>query len=126
MSGTVDPRLALAAARYLCRHRSVGLLRMTLDLLKEPNLREVWKGLGVDPAQALSGGPLLIKAMRILQEHVEYLEQKGVAKYVETVAKYFEVMRTVWLPGVKVANWTGKPCADTAPRPAENSSEKPT
>jgi hypothetical protein len=108
----VNPRLALAAAKYLCRHYSVGLLRMALDLLKDPELREVWRSLGIDPAQAQAGGPLLIKAVRVLQEHVEYLEQRGAARYVETAAKHSELMGTIWLPGVKVANWAAKPCTD--------------
>jgi hypothetical protein len=116
MSSAVDPRLALAAARYLCRHRSVGLLRMTLDLLKEPELREVWKKLGVDPAQALPGGPLLFKAARIVQEHVQYLEQRGVAGFVETAVYVFpNLMNVVRLPGINVANWKGKPCRRAAP-----------
>jgi len=107
----VDPRLALAIAKYLCRHKSVGLLRMTLDLLKEPGLREVWMKPGVDPAQALSGGPLLFKAMRIAQEHVEYLEQRGVTEFVETVAYVFpNLINVAYLPGINVANWKGKPC----------------
>ena len=110
MSG-VDPRLALAVAKYLCRYRSVGLLRLALDLLKDPSLREVWQKLGVDPAQALSGGPLLFKAARIVREHVEYLEQRGVAEFVETAAYAFpNLVNVVYLPGVNVANWKGKPC----------------
>ena len=112
----VNPRLALAVARYLCRHRSVGLLRMTLDLLKEPELREVWKKLGVDPAQALPGGPLLFKAARVVQEHVQYLEQRGVAEFVESAVFVFpNLMNVMRLPGINVANWTGKPCRRAAP-----------
>ncbi|MFZ8840565.1 MAG: hypothetical protein ACO2PM_16935 [Pyrobaculum sp.] len=94
MSG-VDPRLALAAAKYLCHHRSVGLLRLTIDLLKDPELRETWKKLGVNPAQTLLGGPLLFKAAQIVQGHVQYLEYRGVAEFVKTA---------------NVANWKGKPC----------------
>jgi len=112
----VNPRLALAVARYLCRHRSVGLLRMTLDLLKEPELREVWKKLGVDPAQALPGGPLLFKAARVVQEHVQYLEQRGVAEFVESAVFVFpNLMNVMRLPGINVVNWTGKPCRRAAP-----------
>ena len=107
----VDPRLALAAAKHLCRRRSVGLLRLTLDLLKDPGLREVWLKLGVDPAQALAGGPLLFKAARVVREHVEYLEYRGVAEFVETAAYAFpNLVNAVYLPGVNVANWKGKPC----------------
>jgi hypothetical protein len=107
----VDPRLALAAAKYLCRHRSVGLLRLALDLLKDPDLREVWLKLGVDPAQALPGGPLLFKAMRIAQEHVQYLQQRGVAEFIESaVFVYPELKEAARLPGVNVVNWRGKPC----------------
>jgi len=109
----VDPRLALAAAKYLCRHRSVGLLRMTLDLLRDPELREAWKKLGVDPAQALPGGPLLFKAARIVQEHVQYLEQRGVAEYVESaVYAYPGLKETARLPGIQIVNWTGRQCRD--------------
>ncbi len=112
MSG-VDPRLALAAAKYLCRHKSVGLLRLTVDLLKDPSLREVWLKLGVDPSQAAAGGPLLFKAARIVQEHVEYLEHRGVAEFVETAARVLpNLVNVVYLPGVNVANWKGKPCAE--------------
>jgi hypothetical protein len=121
----VNPYLALAAARYLCRHRSVGLLRMTLDLLRDPELSETWKKLGVDPAQALSGGHLLFKAVRIVQEHVEYLQQRGAADFIETAVYVFpNLMNVVRLPGINVANWTGKPCHRTvqAPLPAESSS----
>jgi hypothetical protein len=107
----VDPRLALAAAKYLCRHRSVGLLRMTLDLLRDPELREAWKKLGVDPAQALLGGPLLFKAVRIARGHVQYLEQRGVAEYVESaVYAYPELKETARLLIIQVVNWTGKHC----------------
>jgi hypothetical protein len=108
----VDPRLALAAAKYLCRHRSVGLLRMTLDLLRDPELRETWKKLGVDPAQAAAGGPLLFKAARIVMEHVEYLEYRGVAEFVGTVARALpNLVNVAYLPGVNVANWKGRLCA---------------
>jgi len=111
----VDPRLSLAAAKYLCRHRSAGLLHMTLDLLRDPELREVWRRLGVEPAQASPGGPLLFKAARVLQEHVEYLQQRGAAEFVETaVYVYPGLMEAARLPGIQVANWLGKPCA--APR----------
>ena len=108
----VDPRLALAAAKHLCRRRSVGLLRLTLDLLKDPGLREVWLKLGVDPAQALLGGPLLFKAARIAQEHVQYLQQRGVAEFIESAVYIFpNLINAVRLPGIQVVNWRGKPCA---------------
>ncbi len=105
----VNPRLALAVAKYLCRHKSVGLLRLTIDLLKDPSLREVWSKLGVDPSAA--GGPLLFKAARIVMEHVEYLEYRGVAEFVGTVARVLpNLVNVVYLPGVNVANWKGRPC----------------
>jgi len=107
----VDPRLALAVAKYLCRHRSVGLLRLALDLLKDPSLRETWLKLGIDPSQVAAGGPLLFKAARIVMEHVEYLEYRGVAEFVGTVARVLpNLVNVVYLPGVNVANWKGKPC----------------
>ncbi len=104
----VDPRLALAVARYLCRHRSVGLLRLTIDLLKDPSLRGVWLKLGIDPAQS---GPPLFKAARIVQEHVQYLERRGVAEFVESAVYAFPNLTNVMrLPGINVANWKGRPC----------------
>jgi len=112
MSG-VNPRLALAVAKYLCRHRSVGLLRLALDLLKDPSLREAWKELGVDPSQAAAGGPLLFKAARIVQEHAQYLEQRGVAEYVESaVYAYPGLKETARLPGIQIVNWKGRQCRD--------------
>ncbi len=110
-AGGVDPRLALAVARYLCRHRSVGLLRLAVDLLKDPSLREVWLKLGIDPSQAAADGPLLFKAARIALEHVEYLEHRGVVEFVGTVARVLpNLVNVVYLPGVNVVNWKGRPC----------------
>jgi hypothetical protein len=107
----VDPCLTLAIAKYLCRHGSVGLLRLALDLLKDPSLREVWLKLGIDPSQTAAGGPLLFKAARVAMEHVEYLEYRGVAEFVGTVARALpNLVNVVYLPGVNVANWKGRPC----------------
>jgi len=110
----VGPRLALAVAKYLCRYRSAGLLRMALDLLRDPELREVWRRLGVEPAQAQAGGLMLFKAARIVREHVEYLQQRGAAEFVETaVYVYPGLKEAARLPGIQVANWKGKPCQQT-------------
>ncbi len=114
----ISPRLALAIAEYLRRHKSVGLLRLTLDLLKEPELREAWRKLGVDPAQVRPGDPSLFKAVRIAREHVEYLQQYGVAEYIHTAVFTFgEPRELLFLPGIQVANWRGKPCGSSTPTP---------
>ena len=123
----ISPRLALAIAEYLCRYRSVGLIRMTLDLLRERELRDVWKRLGVDTAQMKPNSPLLFKAMRIVKEHVQYLEQLSVAEFVEsTVFTYPELKEAVYLPGIQVANWKGTPCGSPPPAPTSPPPENST
>jgi hypothetical protein len=68
------------------------------------------------PLSSRGGRPPLFKAMRIVREHAEYLEQQGVAEFVETVAHVFpNLVNVVYLPGVNVANWRGKPCAGLRP-----------
>jgi len=114
----ISPRLALAVAEYLCHHRSVGLLRLTLDMLKDPKLHETWKRLGVDPSQIRPGDPLLFKAVRIIQEHVEYLEQHSVVRYIDSAVFTFgEPRELLFLPNIQVVNWVGKPCGSPTPPP---------
>jgi hypothetical protein len=114
----MSARLTLAIAEYLCRHRSAGLIRITLDLLKDPELREAWRKLGIDPAQVRPGDPLLFKAVKIVQEHVEYLQRYNVAEYIHSAVFTFgEPRELLFLPGIQVANWKGKPCGSPTPPP---------
>jgi hypothetical protein len=95
-------------------------------LLKDPELRDVWLKLGIDPAQVRPGSPLLFKTMRTVQDHVLYLEQRGVAEYVgSAVFTYGEPARELlYLPNIQVVNWKGKPCNSPTPTspPPETSS----
>jgi hypothetical protein len=108
----ISPELALAIAAHLCRHRSVGLLRLTIDLLRDPALRGAWRSAGVDPAQVGPGSPLLFKAVRVAQEHVLYLEQRGAVEYIASaVFTYGEPARELlYLPDIHVVNWKNSPC----------------
>ena len=112
----MTPRLALAAARHLCQHRSVGLYRLVDDLLRDSALLPVFAGLGAvevvggAPMAPRPGTPEWWRAYSAVKDAVLYLETRGVAKY---------------LSQLKVANWIGKPCGSptstpTSP-PPENS-----
>jgi hypothetical protein len=102
----MNPRLALAVARYLCRHRSVGLYRLVDDLLKDPALLPVFAEMGAvemvggAPAAPRPGTPKWWRAYGAVRDAVLYLETRGVVKY---------------MPKLEVGNWIGKPCA-----PSEN------
>ena len=104
----ISYRLALAAARYLCQHRSVGPYRLVDDLLRDPNLLPVFAEMGavevVDgaPAAPRPGTPEWWRAYSAVKDAVLYLEAKGVAKY---------------LPKLGVVNWIGKPCGSPTPTP---------
>jgi hypothetical protein len=95
-------RLALAAARYLCRHRSVGLYRLVDDLLRDSSLLPVFAELGAveavggAPAAPRPGTPEWWRAYSAVKDVVLYLETRGVAKY---------------LSQLEVVNWIGKPCS---------------
>jgi hypothetical protein len=97
----MNPRLALAAARYLCQHRSVGVYRLVDDLLKDSSLLSVFAELGAvevvggAPAAPRPGTPEWWRAYSAVRDAVLYLEARGVAKY---------------LPKLEVANWIGTPC----------------
>jgi hypothetical protein len=99
-------RLALAAAKYLCRHRSVGLYRLVDDLLRDSSMRLVFAELGVvevvggTPLAPRPGTPEWWRAYGAVRDAVLYLETRGVVKY---------------LPKLEVVNWAGRPCA-----PSEN------
>jgi hypothetical protein len=101
----VSYRLALAAARYLCRHLSVGLFRLVDDVIRDPSLLPVLAELGAAevvngvPAAPRPGTPGWWRAHSAVVDAVLYLEARGVAKY---------------LPDVGVVNWAGRPCAPSA------------
>jgi len=112
----MNPRLALAAARQLCQHRSVGLYRLVNDLLRDPSLLPVFAEMGAvevvggAPAAPRPGTREWWRAYSAMKDAVLYLEVRGVAKY---------------LPKLEVVNWIGKPCSSPTPThistPPENS-----
>jgi hypothetical protein len=79
-------RLIEAVAEYLCRHRSVGLLRLTLDLTRrrldlfaEIGAAEVVRGV---VAPATPGTDAWWRAVAAVREAVYALREKGVVQYV--------------------------------------------
>ena len=101
MISAVSYRLALAAARYLCQRRSVGLYRLVDDLLKDSSLLPVFAEMGAvevvggAPMAPRPGTPEWWRAHSAVRDAVLYLEARGVVKY---------------LPKLEVVNWTGGPC----------------
>ena len=99
-------RLALAAARYICYHRSVGLYRFVDDLLRDPSLLSVFAELGA--VEAVGGAPMAPrpgtpewwKAYSAVKDALLYLEARGVVKY---------------LPRFEAVNWIGRPCGSPTP-----------
>jgi hypothetical protein len=92
-------RLAEAVAEYLCRHRSVGLLRLTLDLTRqrldifaEVGAVEVVKDAVSPPAPGTEAWWAAVAAVR---EAVYALRERGLAQYVREA---------------EVASWTGPSC----------------
>jgi hypothetical protein len=92
-------RLIDAVAAYLCRHKSVGLLRLTLDLTRHrPDLFaeigavEVVKGAVAPPTP---GTEAWWRAVAAIREAVYALREKGLVQY-------------VW--EAEVVNWTGPTC----------------
>ena len=90
-------RLVEAVAAYLCRHRSVGLLRLTLDLTRrrpelfaEIGAVEVVKGAVAPPTP---GTETWWRAA--VREAVYTLRERGLVQYVKEA---------------EVASWTGPPC----------------
>jgi len=92
-------RLIQAIAEYLCRHRSVGLLRLTLDLTRrrldlfaEIGAVEVVKGAVAPPTP---GTDAWWRAVAVVREAVYTLRERGLAQYVREA---------------EVVNWVGPPC----------------
>jgi hypothetical protein len=92
-------KLVEAAAAYLCMHRSVGLLRLTLDLTRrrldifaEIGAVEVVRGAVSPPAPGAEAWWAAVAAVR---EAVYALRERGLVQY-------------VW--EVEVVNWTGPSC----------------
>jgi len=90
-------RLIQAIAEYLCRHRSVGLLRLTLDLTRrrldlfaEIGAVEAVKGAVAPPTP---GTDAWWRA--VVREAVYTLRERGLAQYVREA---------------EVVNWVGPPC----------------
>jgi hypothetical protein len=99
-------RLALAAARYLCQHRSVGTYRLVDDLLRDPNLLPAFAEVGAvevvggAPMAPGPGTPEWWKAYSAVKDALLYLEARGVVKY---------------LPRFEAVNWIGRPCGSPTP-----------
>jgi hypothetical protein len=79
-------RLVEAVAAYLCRHKSVGLLRLTLDLTRrrldifaEIGAAEVVKGAVAPPTP---GTERWWRAVAAVREAVYDLREKGLVQYV--------------------------------------------
>ncbi|MFZ8808371.1 MAG: hypothetical protein ACO2PN_09740 [Pyrobaculum sp.] len=92
-------RIAEAVAAYLCQHRSVGLLRLTLDLTRrrldlfaEIGAVEVVRGVVSPPAP---GSEAWWAAVAAVKEAVYTLRDRGLVQY-------------VW--EADVVNWTGPTC----------------
>jgi hypothetical protein len=88
-----------AIAEYLCRHRSVGLLRLTLDLTRrrldifaEVGAVEVVRGVVAPPTPGTEAWWIAVAAVR---EAVYALREKGLVQYVREA---------------DVVSWTGPTC----------------
>jgi hypothetical protein len=91
-------RLVDAVAAYLCLHRSVGLLRLTLDLTRrrldifaEIGAVEMAKGSVAPPTP---GTATWWRAVAAVREAVYALRERGLVQYVRET---------------EVVNWTGPP-----------------
>ncbi len=92
-------RLIKAIAEYLCRHKSVGLLRLTLDLTRRRldifakiGAAEVVKGAAAPPTP---GTDAWWRAVAAVREAVYALREKRLVQYVKEA---------------EVVNWIGQPC----------------
>jgi hypothetical protein len=92
-------KLIDAVAAYLCQHRSVGLLRLTLDLTRrrldifaEVGAVEVVKGVVAPPTP---GTETWWRAVAAAREAVYVLRERGLVQYVREA---------------EVVNWTGPTC----------------
>ncbi len=90
-------RLIETIAEYLCRHKSVGLLRLTfdltrrrLDLFAEIGAAEVVKGAVAPPTPGTDGW-----WRAAVREAVYVLRERGLVQYVREA---------------EVVNWVGPPC----------------
>jgi hypothetical protein len=88
-----------AVAAYLCRHRSVGLLRLTLDLTRrrpelfaEIGALEVVRGAVSPPTP---GTDAWWRAVAAVREAVYALRERGLVQYVREA---------------EVVSWTGSTC----------------
>jgi len=83
-------RLVEAAAEYLCRHRCVGLFRLTLDLTRRRLFTEI--------------GAVEVVRGAVWHRNVVGCRQAAVREAVDA-------LREKWLVGeVEVLNWTGPSC----------------
>jgi hypothetical protein len=80
-------RLIDAVAAYLCRHKSVGLLRLTLDLTRrrldlfaEIGAAEVVRGVVAPPTP---GTDTWWRAVAAVREAVYALRERGLVQYVK-------------------------------------------
>jgi hypothetical protein len=92
-------RLIEAIAEYLCRHRSVGLLRLTLDLTRrrpdlfaEIDAVDVVKGVVSPPTPGTDAWWIAVAAVR---DAVYALRERGLVQY-------------VW--EAEVVSWMGQSC----------------
>jgi hypothetical protein len=90
-------RLIEAVVEYLCRHRSVGLFRLTFDLTRrrlfaEIGAVEVAKGAAAPPTP---GTETWWRAVAAVREAVYALRERGPAQYVKEA---------------EAVSWTGPPC----------------
>jgi len=92
-------RLVEAVAAYLCRHRNVGLLRLTLDLTRrrldlfaEIGAVEVAMGVVSPPTP---GTDAWWRAVAVVREAVYTLRERGLVLYVREA---------------EVVSWVGPPC----------------
>jgi hypothetical protein len=92
-------KLVEAVAAYLCQHRSVGLLRLTLDLTRrrldifaEIGAVEVVKGAVAPPTP---GTDTWWRAVAAVREAAYTLRERGLAQYVREA---------------EVVSWIGPPC----------------
>jgi len=92
-------KLVEAVATYLCQHRSVGLLRLTLDLTRrrmdlfaEIGAAEVVEGAVAPPTP---GTDAWWRAVAVVREAVYALRERGLVQYVREA---------------EVVNWTGPSC----------------
>ncbi len=92
-------RLVEAVAEYLCRHKSVGLLRLTFDLTRrrldifaEVGAVEVVKGVVAPPTP---GTDAWWRAVVAVREAVYVLRERGLVQYVREA---------------EVVSWIGPTC----------------